>query len=192
MSLIDRAFRLVEEVGAAGLCCVDDGVFLAGTALLRKTEAGWVTRTAGEIDALIQAAYGREVDPGRLMAGLGAAAKALNEDDLGRAMIASVQLRLPDVDPGGVQRIARVDEILAKYNSEELRDWRGRWTTGAASPATPTKPGGRRPATRRRPLHSGTTTSPPVHPAPPQTPSTNADPHGLLALRRTLMIFPQK
>ena len=187
MSLIDRTFRLAKGLDGLGLCCADDGVFLAGTALLRKTETGWAARPAGEIDALIQAAYGHEVDPGRLMAGLGAVAKALNDDDLGRAMIVSVQLRLPDVCPDGAQRVARVDEILAKYNAQEPRDWHGRWTTGdGGSPAVPTKPSRGRHATRRKPLHSRTSTPPPVRPAPVRAPSANTDPHGLLALRRTL------
>jgi len=90
LALVHRTFRLAKDAGGLGLCCGDDGVFLGGAALLRKTETGWLARPVDEIDALIEAAYGRQVDAARVRAGLETAAKALNEGDLGRAMIASV------------------------------------------------------------------------------------------------------
>jgi len=53
-------------------------------------------------------------------------------------MIAAVFLRLPDLDPDGADGIAKVDALLQKYDPNEPRDRRGRWTTGAAGAAAQT------------------------------------------------------
>lgn len=185
MTLIDRRFRLEDDATGLGLYCAGDGVFLGGTALLRKAEIGWVARPAGEIRALLKAAYGGEVDPTRVRAGLEAAANALNEGDLSRAMIASVLLRLPNVRGECVQMLRQIDEVLAKYDPQEARDSHGRWTTGG-SEATPVRPTTGRPAVRRKPLRSRARTTPPHRLATTQVPAINTDPHGLLALQRTL------
>jgi hypothetical protein len=115
---------------------------LAGVPLLQKTALGFEPRSAREIEALAKSAYGANVEPARWLPGLGVVAKALNRGDLGRAMIAALQLRLTELDWGGAIRVAHTDDALAKYDPNEPRDWRGRWTTGggAAGSAAP-KPG---------------------------------------------------
>jgi hypothetical protein len=84
----------------------------------------------------MKAAYGREIDVSKLAPRLGEIAGALNRGDLGRAMIAAVQLRLPELNWAGAVGIARADEALTKYDPDEPRDERGRWTAGAGSGAS--------------------------------------------------------
>ncbi|HEX3915793.1 MAG TPA: hypothetical protein VHW60_00530 [Caulobacteraceae bacterium] len=87
------------------------------------------------------AAYGHAADLQRVSNGLQAAAQALNHGDVSRAMILSLHLRLPEVDTAGAARIAAVGQVLAKYDPNEPRDWRGRWTTGGgASAPSPIEP----------------------------------------------------
>lgn len=184
MSVIDRRFRLAESAAGLGLCCAEDGVFLAGVALLRKGETAWIVRPTSEIEILLKAAYDRPVDPARVRFGLQAAAKALNEGDLGRAMVASLQLRLPDVQSKCAERLAQVDGVLAKYDPQEPRDWRGRWTTGgSARSAASAKPSAKRPAVPRT-RHSRASAPPAARPSTPHAPLVNSDAHGLRSSRR--------
>lgn len=133
MSLIDRQFQLADDASGLGLHCSRDNVTLAGTPLLRTTVAGLAPRPRKDLGELLKAAYGRDLDPDALAPGLTVVAKALNDGDLGRAMVAAVRLRLPSLEPTGAQRLALADEALSKaYNVLEPRDWHGRWTTGAA------------------------------------------------------------
>jgi hypothetical protein len=104
------------------------------------------------------AAYGLDEGRTQLSPGLDVLAQALNRGDLGLAMIAAVQLKLPPLSWQGAIRIARADDLLAKYNSSEPRDWRGRWTDAAGSvgfePQSKPRPKPipeRKPKPRRRP-----------------------------------------
>ena len=119
-----------------GLDCSPRGLSLAGVSLLRK-DAGFSPRPTEEIEALIKAAYGQVVDPARLADGLDVVARALNSGDLGRAMIAALRLKLPNLDEAAAARLAGAEDMLAKYDPNEPRDERGRWTTGAAAGSTP-------------------------------------------------------
>jgi hypothetical protein len=64
-------------------------------------------------------------------------------------MIAAVFLRLPDLDSDGADGIAKVDALLQKYDPNEPRDRRGRWTTSGdsvlAEPPVAAPAGGPRP-----------------------------------------------
>lgn len=63
-------------------------------------------------------------------------AEALNRSDFARAMIAAVLTRTPEIDREAARRLASAESRLAKYDPNEPRDWRGRWTRdGAARPA---------------------------------------------------------
>jgi hypothetical protein len=44
-------------------------------------------------------------------------------------MIATLHLRLPELDAAGAARVAAVDAVLAKYSPDQPRDWHGRWTS---------------------------------------------------------------
>ena len=140
MSLIDRRFQLADDAGGLGLHCTPHGVTLAGAPLLRTTVAGLAPRPRKDLGELLRAAYGRDLDPDAVASGLTVVAKALNNGDLGRAMIASVRLRLPSLDVAGAERLAAVEEALTKAAYEhEPRDWHGRWTTGGGAGAKPPK-----------------------------------------------------
>jgi hypothetical protein len=128
LSLIDRTYRLQSGVAGLGLECTVGGVSLAGAPLLRATPAGLAPRPMEELGVLLKAAYGRPIDPAGVSPGLRVIAGALNEGGLGRAMVAAVHLKLPAVSPEGADRIAKADGALAKYDANEPRDERGRWT----------------------------------------------------------------
>ncbi|HEX4183654.1 MAG TPA: hypothetical protein VHY34_10390 [Caulobacteraceae bacterium] len=98
-----------------------------------KADFGWKSRPSAEIGALMKAAYGGEFSANDLTTLLDVAATALNQNDLGRAMVAALRLRLPALDWEGAARIARANDALAKYDPNEPRDRRGRWTTGAGT-----------------------------------------------------------
>ena len=81
------------------------------------------------------------------MGGLDVVVRALNGGDTVRAMIAAAQLKLPALDWDGAVRIARAEEALQKYSSNQPRDWHGRWTTdGAGGPAIKPQPVSFRPS----------------------------------------------
>jgi hypothetical protein len=175
LPLKHQTHRLDVETGSRGLCCTSKGVSLAGVALLCETRAGWVPRAADEIRVLMKVAYGHEGAPAALTPGLDVIAKALNNNDLGRAMIAALHLRLPELSWADASRIARVDQALAKYDPNEPRDERGRWTIDGATrrnaairqiPPMPTLPTH---ATGSR-LLSGHGGLSPTEPPPPESP----------------------
>jgi len=108
---------------------------LAGVPLLRSTITGLAPRPMAELAALMTSAYSRDIGPNWPYPGLEVIAKALNQGDIGRAMIAAIQLRLPELDEEGAANIGGADEALKKYDPNESRDDRGRWTTGGGSAA---------------------------------------------------------
>lgn len=143
-----RMFRLTNGPGEFGLSCNPDGLFLGGVPLLHKTRGGFEPRPAPEIAALIKAAYGAESDPVRLQSSLGSIARALNSGDFALAAITAVQTRTPELSCEAAARLVDVEknltkQRLAKYDPDEPRDWRGRWTTERTSgSATTTAPVG--------------------------------------------------
>ncbi len=143
MSPFDRRFQLVDDRNLLGLSCTANGIHLAGVPLLRKTAKGFAPRPTGEIAALMKGAYDQDVDAERLAPGLDVIADALDCGDLARAMIATLRLRLPGLTLRGAASIVLIDHALAKFNPDEPRDWRGRWTSGdGAAASTAIKPGG--------------------------------------------------
>ncbi len=132
----ENRFQREYNAGGLGLNCTTDGVSLAGVPLLRKTVGGLAPRPLDELAALMKDGYGHAIDTARLRRGLDVIADALNRDDIGRAMVAAIHLRLPSLDQQGAARIAFADEALNKYDPSEPRDAHGRWTTGGASSAS--------------------------------------------------------
>jgi len=160
LSLIDRRFKLANDAGGLGLHCTSQGLTLAGAPLLRVTVTGFAPRSSEELNALLTAAYGGDRDASVLTSGLAVVARALNDGDLGRAMVAAVRLRLPELDAVGAGRVASCEEVLSKaYHAQEPRDWHGRWTTGAAA-AKPARLSPRHPG-RAAPRHPAPATKPP-------------------------------
>ena len=138
-----RTYRLTNEPGGLGLSCTAAGLSLAGTPLLRRTEAGFAPRPAAEIASLMKAAVGADGDATRLESSLHAIARALNGGEFARAAIAAVLTRTPELSPDAARRLAAANDNLTKYDPNEPRDWHGRWTTdGAAGPAPSPAPAG--------------------------------------------------
>jgi hypothetical protein len=128
-----RLFGLDESHGSLGLSCTASGVALAGTPLLVRTATGFQPRPEDELNLLLKAAYGMDVDYAPLVRGLKVAAASLNDGDVERAMVAALHLRLPALDPGAADRVRKVEDLIAKYSAEQPRDWHGRWTSGGDS-----------------------------------------------------------
>lgn len=136
MAPVDSSFEPHSSADGHGVRCTTDGAFLAGVPLLRRTIDGLLEpRPRGELATLLKSAYGPTVDPSRSYPGLDVITQALNRGDIGRAMVATVHLRLPRLNNDDALRVAYANETLSKYDSSEPRDERGRWTAsgGAAS-----------------------------------------------------------
>lgn len=134
-----RYFRLSKGFG---LDCANDGVTLAGVPLLRRTRRGFVPRDDLEIRWLLERAYGAAVDADRVAKGLDTVARALNQHELARAMIRALLLELPELDGAGAARLTYADDTLAKFDPNEPRDDRGRWTANGNAVASAHSPHG--------------------------------------------------
>ena len=134
-----RLYRLTSEPAEPGLCCRKDGLTLAGVPLLQKSDRGFEPRPQPELQSLLDAAYGPDAgaDADNYLPGLRTVSNALDHGDLSLAIIASLLLKLPDVDRDGVERLANAEAMLkANFNPLEPRR-RGRWTTGGATGFVP-------------------------------------------------------
>lgn len=132
MSPLERKFRLNDEPDSLGVSCSSAGVFLAGIPLLRKTGARFKTRPAHEIDALIRAAYGADIDPAELVPSLASIAVSLNYLPVAKARIAAGFMRLPDLDRDAVARLAQVEQSLISRRPEEPKESQEDWYAGSA------------------------------------------------------------
>ena len=136
-----RVYRLTDDPGGLGLSGTAAGLSLAGTPLLRRTEAGFLPRPAAEIASLMKASFGEGGDAGRLASSLPAIAHALNGGELARAAIAAVLTRTTELSADAARCLAAANDNLTKNDPNEPRDWHGRWATdGAAGRASPTAP----------------------------------------------------
>src|SRR6516165_9454087 len=116
-----RTFGLSDAPGTLGLSCNNKGLALAGVPLLRQGEGGFALRAPAEVARLLSAAYDIDADVTAVMGGLDVVVRALNGGDTVRAMIAAAQLKLPALDWDGAVRIARAEEALQKYSSNQPR-----------------------------------------------------------------------
>lgn len=133
----DTMFTLSKKRGSFGLDCNAQGLALAGVPLLRRAEKGFVSRPMEEVQWLIDRAYQTKVDATPLIGGLDAVARALSGNEMVRAMIAAILLKLPELDWDGAVRIAQADDMLSKYDPDEPRDRRGRWAGSGTRDAAP-------------------------------------------------------
>jgi hypothetical protein len=129
-------FRLVTDPTEPGLCCRADGLTLGGQPLLRSGNFGLEPQPPDYLRQLLAAAYGPEnaLNAEALSSSLASIAGALNNGDLSRAMIASLMLRLPDIDDAGAVRPKAIAK--ANYQEDQARDENGRWTTDGADSGT--------------------------------------------------------
>jgi len=128
-------YRLVSEPAEAGLCCRNNGLTLAGVRLLDAHGAGFEPRPLSELQRILDAAYGSDsgIDAVTYLPGLRTVARALDDRDLSRAMIASLLLKLPEINTDGAARLSGIEALLKfNYNPLEPRNWHGRWTDGGS------------------------------------------------------------
>lgn len=125
-------FGLTQQRGSFGLRCDETGLFLAGVPLLRRTGNRFEARPTAELNKVLSSAYRSGDDWSRQTAGIGAIARALNEDDVSLAMIAAVFLKLQKLDWDAAVRIAGLEDRLVKggFNPNEPRNEHGEWTSG--------------------------------------------------------------
>jgi hypothetical protein len=131
-------FKLDQNAKGRGLRCDRDGLFFAGIALLeRDAEDQFRSIPATTIRKALSGAYRADGNWESRIRSVDVVAKALNNGDVARAMMAAVLMRLPEPDSG--IRIAGVDGVLAKagFDPDEPRDERGRWTEGEGGEAEP-------------------------------------------------------
>jgi hypothetical protein len=124
-------FKLAEgRTSRGGVYCGKEGLYLSAVPLVeRDGEGRYLVRPAAEIETLLAAAYETPPDIERCLAGLQRVAEHLSAGNLPLAMIAAVQLNLPDIAEGRIERLARTAALLkANFNSAEPRDAQGRWT----------------------------------------------------------------
>jgi hypothetical protein len=112
-----RPFRLVER-GGAGLACDADGIGLGGVALASVDASAhgarrYVVRPAGELGAILAAAYGPQQDAAiqRCHRGLRRAASALEAEDLALAGIEAVMLAFPELNDEAMAKLARFADL---------------------------------------------------------------------------------
>jgi len=90
-----REFRLSAR--GRGVSCDSDGAFVGPVPLLELSAGGrWEPRDHNQLSKQLSTGFGVPVDLSSKMGGLKEIAKALNEDDLARAQIATVLLGIPD------------------------------------------------------------------------------------------------
>jgi hypothetical protein len=124
-------FKLAERhASQRAVYCGKDGLYLGAVPLIGHDGGGnYRVRPPGEIEALLSAAYKTPPDAARCFAGLRRVAGHLRAGNLPLAMIAAVQLSLPEVAEDRIERLAQTDALLkANFNSAEPRDRRGSWT----------------------------------------------------------------
>jgi hypothetical protein len=126
-----RLFRLDDDTGGFGLNCDAGGLALAGVPLLYRTAAGFAPRPRDEIDLLLRHAnQGREQPLDLPDTGLRAVAASLNRNDLAKAQLAAVFMRVPELDTDSAVRLILADDVLTKYSPDQPRDDHGRWSAG--------------------------------------------------------------
>ena len=149
-----------------GLSCTADGLFLGRTPLLERLDDRFTVRPRGELQKLLSSGFGIDVTIDRLLPGLRAVASALNSNDLCRARIAAVHLRIPDL-PDALSRLEmETEDLLIKLEQRATILARGDWDPAKHPRAgTPPNPGWFAPA--------GST--------PDMSPMPLSDPHGAAA-----------
>jgi len=135
-------FTLASRRSDPGLFCDESELTLGGVPLLVKTQSGHKLRPASDLNEIFDAAYGLEsgIDLHSRLPGLLSVTRALDKGDRSHAMMLALMLRLPNIGPGGMERLSKLSAVTTtKYDDSQPRDWHGRWTGGnSSSQAAPT------------------------------------------------------
>jgi hypothetical protein len=136
-----QIFSLASKRCEPGLFCDGSEITLGGIPLLTRLKSGPTPRPVDELKKIFDAAYGVEsgIDAHSRISGLAAIASALDKGDFSHASIMALMLRLPQIEPDGMERLCKLSAVKTfKYDDIQPRDWHGRWTNGNASSQTAT------------------------------------------------------
>ncbi len=125
-----QTFRLVPNAADSGLFCSKDQIMLGGLPLLSKTNLGFQVRPLDDLQRIFDAAYGDDTTSSHhYLKGLQSIAQALDTEDVARAAMLCLMLRLPDIDRSGMLRLQKISSGgIEKYSDDQPRDSDGRWT----------------------------------------------------------------
>ncbi len=113
-----RGRRTRKGASLLGLSCDEDGLHLGDCALVRAARDTqgrrvYEPRALDEINAVLSAAFGREVEFASRMPGLHRVSRYLSEGKLALAQITALHLRLPELpDEAAVERLGKVEALL--------------------------------------------------------------------------------
>lgn len=110
-----------------GLTCDADGLFLGRTPLLQRNAGVFAPRPQAELRRLFARGFSISVELDRLMLGLAAVSSALNANNLCRARIAAVQLRLPNLPDALANLEMELDDIELKLDRVSKTTAGGDW-----------------------------------------------------------------
>ena len=123
-----RGFRLDPPGQSHGVSCDADGPAMEPIRLLIKTATGFAPRPVDELSVSLSRVFERAIDAAGLMSGLRTVARALNEGDMARAMIATTQMRLPFLSEAEAKR-AEGEAALRKASPDDPKH--PGWPAGA-------------------------------------------------------------
>lgn len=123
-----------------GLSCTKDGLFLGATPLLERERGGsFLVRPQDDLERLLVSGYGADVTLVRIMPGLRAVASALNDNNLCRARIAAVHLRVPPLPDALARLDMQFEDVSLTLDRIAKTTMAGDWDP-AKHPRTGTAP----------------------------------------------------
>jgi len=122
-----RSWQVSEERSGLGLCCAENGLFLANTSLLDRRPEGFSPRPQAELEVILSRGFRFSVSLDRVMGGLSAVASALNAGDLCRVRIAAVHLRIPDLPDAFARLDMQLEDVALKLDRIAKTTAAGDW-----------------------------------------------------------------
>jgi hypothetical protein len=107
-----QEYRLVPPDHERGVSCDANGPALGPIRLLVRAGRGFEPRSSDELQSIFDATFERPFDGAGLTRGLETVARALNDGDVARAMMATLFLHLPVLTEGEADRAKDAVAIL--------------------------------------------------------------------------------
>jgi hypothetical protein len=114
-------WRLHPEMGLRGVGCDGEGPRIGPVPLLQRQSSGWEPRPASELSRILRAAS-YPIDLATRASGLAAAARAMNEGDLARAILCTLHMRLLPLHDNSAAMNAMRSDWLRKDGGDRNRD----------------------------------------------------------------------